>query len=77
MTYLTFENCGFETGDLTGWASYSEETEESYLAVSTDAKYYGEYGLKMHAHIVRPDTGNFQVWARKTFTINSGDVRYG
>ena len=73
MTFVTFENCGFETGDLTGWDSYSYNDETSSATVSATS-YYGDHVLEMHAHVIRPDPGNIQVYVRKTFQINSGDV---
>lgn len=74
MTDIIFPNCGFETADLTGWSSYSDGDARSNLTISATAKYYGNYGLEMLAHITRPDTGNVQAWIKRIITINAGDT---
>lgn len=74
MSQITFSNCGFETGDATGWTLYSDGTSTSNATVSATSKYYGNYGLELHGHVIQPDPGNIQIYAKKTITINSGDI---
>lgn len=73
-----FTNGGCETGDLSNWSTVQTativETDVATVTATTTAKYYGNYGMYLHAFA--GDNGTALAHATQGITLNGDTITF-